>query len=236
MKKTVFTLNVNGYSPEITEMTFPLLKFWANKIGADFYIIKDRKFPNWPVTYEKLQIYELGQEMQNDWNIYVDADAVVHPEAFDWTMLVKKDTIAHNDVDMAFFRWRYNKYFLRDGRNWGAANWFTMASDWCIDVWKPLEMTPNEAFENIFPTLLELNGNVTRDHLIDDYALSYNIAKYGIKATTLVRLQEELKLPQKVGFYWHMYNISEADKITQMREIIGKLNLPDSIRYYGVKR
>ena len=58
-KKTIFTLNVDGYSPEITDITYPLIKRYAKHIDADLHIIKDRKFPDWPVTYEKLQIYEL---------------------------------------------------------------------------------------------------------------------------------------------------------------------------------
>lgn len=68
-KKTVFTLNVDGYAPEITALTYPLIEAYAEKIGADFHIISERKFPEWPVTYEKLQIFELAREMGNDWNI-----------------------------------------------------------------------------------------------------------------------------------------------------------------------
>ena len=45
VKKTVFTLSVNGYSPEITEITFPLMQLWADKIGADFHVIRDRIIP-----------------------------------------------------------------------------------------------------------------------------------------------------------------------------------------------
>ena len=83
IKKTLYTLNIGDYAPEIRALTFPLLRGWADKIGADFHVIEERKFPDWPIVYEKLQIYELGQG--NDWNIFADADTLVHPEMFDVT-------------------------------------------------------------------------------------------------------------------------------------------------------
>ena len=77
MKKTLFTLNVNKYSPEIVELTYPHLKAYAHKIGAEFVEITERKFKKMPVTYEKLQIFNLGKD--NDWNIFIDADAMIQP-------------------------------------------------------------------------------------------------------------------------------------------------------------
>ena len=109
----------NNYAPEITELTYPLIKHYAEKIGADFYTITERKFPNMPPVYEKMQIYDLGKKMENDWNIYIDSDALVHPDFFDVTNFIKKDTVVHNGADMANNRWRYDKYFIRDGRNIG---------------------------------------------------------------------------------------------------------------------
>src|SRR5882672_8362849 len=144
MKKTIFTLNVDGYSSEITELTYPLIKQYANKIGADFHIIKTRKYPEYPAVYEKMQIYDLGREMQNDWNIYIDSDALVHPDMFDVTEFLSKDTVCHNGTDMANNRWRYDRYFQRDKRHIGSCNWFTIASDWCLDLWHPLDIAYKE--------------------------------------------------------------------------------------------
>ena len=62
IKKCVFTLNVGGYATEITDLTYPLMKGWCAKIGADFHVITERKFSEWPITYEKFQIYELAKE------------------------------------------------------------------------------------------------------------------------------------------------------------------------------
>ncbi len=67
MKKILYTLNVpdadgNEYAPEIRKITYPFLKAWAYKIGAEFFEITERKFPEMPPVYEKFQIYELSKE------------------------------------------------------------------------------------------------------------------------------------------------------------------------------
>lgn len=231
-KKTVYTLNVNKYAPEITALTYPLMKYWANKIGADFHIITERKFPDWGVTYEKLQIYKLGQEAKNDWNIFIDSDALIHPETLDWTLYMNKDTIAHNGNDMANIRWRYDKYFRRDGRHFGSCNWYTIASDLCIDLWKPLELSHAEAVSNIFPTVNELNTVITPEHLIDDYALSRNIAMYGLKTTTLIQIQKDLGFPE-ANFSWHIYTSPIEEKLIEMKKTLENWKIPDRIMNYG---
>lgn len=210
-KKTLYTLDIDGYAPEITEITFPLLKRYAHKIRADFYIIGTRKHPDKPPVYEKLQIYDLGREMKNDWNIYIDADAVVHPDLFDVTEYIRKDTVLHNGCDMAGNRWRYCDYMRRDGRHIGSCNWFTVASDWCIDLWHPPDISYEDALENIFPIQDELNSVITRDHLIDDYLLSRNIARFGLKFKTLMKVQEEIG--DRGTYFWHEYTQPVQQKL-----------------------
>ena len=83
LKKTLYTLNIGNYGPEITALTYPYMRRYAEKIGADFFIITERKFPGWPVTFEKLQIYELSQQHANDWNIFCDGDCLIHPDLMD---------------------------------------------------------------------------------------------------------------------------------------------------------
>ena len=227
MKKVLYTLNVNGYSKEITAMTYPLMKRYADKIGADFTIINKRKFPGWPIPYEKLQIYELGKN--NDWNIYIDSDAVIHPDFFDVTMFLNKNTVMHRASDMAANRFRYDKYFLRDGRSIGSCNWFTIASDWCIDLWHPLDdMTLDQALENITPTNNELKTVITREHLIDDYVLSRNIAKFGLKFKTFLQLQVELGI-QSDTYFWHEYVCTTQQKVEMIRTILTKWKLDEYI-------
>jgi hypothetical protein len=225
LKKTVFTLNVDNYAPEITELTYPLIKRYADKIDADFFIINERKFPKFPVVYEKLQIYELAQQMENDWNIYIDSDTLVHPDLMDITNHLSKDTVLHNGMDLASNRWKYDRFFMRDGRNIGSCNWFTIASDWCIELWKPLDdLTLKEAVANISPIVSELNTIITPEHLIDDYTLSRNIAKYGLKFVTLINLLTRLGRAQD-DYLWHKYTISIEEKAVQMKETLRRWGL-----------
>ena len=228
MRKALYTLNVNGYAPEICALTYPLIKAYAKKIGAEHVEITERRFPGWPVVYEKLQIHRLAQENGADWHIYIDSDALVHPETPDWTCFLPRDTVAHNGVDMANIRWRYDEYFLRDGRNIGSCNWNTIASSWCLDLWRPLDdLTLEEALDRIHPTVGELNTVITKGHLIDDYTLSRNIARFGLKVKTLGQMEKELGFVDENGkvtsaFYWHAYVISVEEKVKQMREILDK--------------
>jgi hypothetical protein len=219
MKKVIWTLVVDDYPKEITALTFPLIQSWAMKIGAEFWVINTREFPGWPPVYEKLQIFKLGKE--NDWNIYIDADALIKPDLFDFTAMVPKDTVVFTGQDMSANRFRPDNYFMRDGRYIGACNWFTAASDLCIDLWHPLEdLTLEEAVANIYPTLGELGSQIIKpEHLIDDYILSRNIARYGLKHETIKRLQ--VKLGREMdAYFWHHYTVGVDEKVAQMKQVL----------------
>jgi hypothetical protein len=219
VKKTIYTLNVDNYSPEICKRTYPLIRAYAHKIGANFHIISERKFPEFNPVYEKLQIYELGKKHENDWNIYIDSDALVHPDMPDVTVMIPKDTVMHNAFDFAPLRWRYDDYFLRDGRNLGSCNWFAVASNICIDLWRPLDdLTHKEAVANIFPVHDEGMAGITPDHLIDDYTLSRNIARFGLKTASLKTILRSLGDP--CDCLWHEYLLSEKEKILNMDKVL----------------
>jgi hypothetical protein len=220
VKKTIFTLNIGGYAPEITAVTYPLIRRYAEKIGADFFIIDERRFPDWPVTYEKFQIFDLARQMGNDWNIYIDSDTLIHPDLMDITNHMTKDQVAHYDNDVAGNRWRYDECFLRDGRHIGSCNWFAVASDWCLDLWRPLDdISLEEALSNINPIVREENGLITRDHLIDDYVCSRNIARHGLKFTTVKKILHGFGYTLPGSFIWHMYNITEDQKLNGMEQL-----------------
>jgi hypothetical protein len=227
VSKTVWTLNIDDYAPELCAWTYPLLLNYADKIGADFRVITERKYPDWPVVYEKLQIRELGAD--NDWNIYIDSDALVHPDMYDLTEIVPKDTVLHNGRDLAGNRWRYDRFFRRDGRHIGSCNWFTIASDWCIDLWEPLEIPLEEALGNITLTHGEVaSGVMDRSHLIDDYTLSRNIAKYGLKFETMFDLKERLN--DAGDYLWHIYTDPIYDKVIKMFDVLIQWNIdPDDL-------
>lgn len=226
VKKTIFVLNVDNYAPEIREITYPFIKHYAHKCGADFFEIKERKYPGWPPVYEKFQIYELAQEMENDWNIYIDSDALIHPDLMDMTNHLSKDTVAHNGRDPASHRWKYDRYFKRDGRHIGSCNWFTIGSDWCIELWKPLDdLTLEGAVRNISPMVQEINTVVVAEHLIDDYTMSRNIAKYGLKFTTFGDVFKSLGYAASPGLLWHHYTIPIDEKVVRLKEVLKQWGL-----------
>lgn len=234
MKKIIFLLNIDNYAPKITTLTYPLIYYYANKIGAEVYIIKERKFPNFPPVYEKLQIYELARKFKCEWAIYIDSDALVSPDTIDFTHFLPKNCVAHNGCDFANVRWKYDNYFLRDGRNIGSCNWFTIASEWCFDLWEPLtDLTLEEALSNIYIVMEEENSKViTQDHLIDDYVLSRNIAKYSLHFTTIIQLNESLKVG---GGFWHDYIHPEEQKIHLMKQVLDDTwKVPKRIRDYEI--
>ena len=155
MKKAVFTLNVNNYSPEIRALTYPLMKFYAHRIGAEFREITTRKWPDWPVVYEKLQLHELAREY--DWSYFFDADTLVHPECIDFTWYLPDDCVAHNGADHAAIRFRYDEVFAKDTkRNIGTCGWCVMFPRKCIDLWKPTTRSLAEVLDCCYPTMGEL--------------------------------------------------------------------------------
>ncbi len=218
LKKTIYTLNFNNYNPEITKLTYPFMENYAKKIDADFVIIKKRKFPDAPMMYEKMQIYELGRD--NDWNIYLDSDCLVHPDLFDITEILPKDTVLNYGMDFANSRFKYDNYFRRDGRNIGCGNFLTVASDLCIDIWEPLnDITIPEAIKNIKMTHLEESLGHKPGYGIDDYAISRNIAKYGLKFKTFLDLLKEIERPTD-EYFFHNHLVPEKEKIELINKMI----------------
>src|ERR1700733_1320908 len=108
MKKIVITLNINDYQPAIRSLTFPLMKSYANKIGAEFAEITERKFPDWPIVMEKFQVADVARDY--DWSIFVDADALISPEFFDVTTHLSKDQVCFNGKDFSQIRSYSDKY------------------------------------------------------------------------------------------------------------------------------
>jgi hypothetical protein len=249
VKHVIFTLNIGDYAPELCAMTYPLMRLYAQKCGAEFKIITERKYPGWPIVYEKMQIYELGRPY--DLITFLDSDALIHPETPNWFDHLAPHTVAHNGTDPAFLRWRYDEYFRRDGRNIGSCNWNTWAPRDCIDLWTPLDIPFAEARENIFPVTSELvparaeakqcdkckftftepqivmdeNDDpvlmpqvMDRGHLIDDYTLSRNIARYGLKVETLIDLEKKIGM-EGSHFFYHNYTSTIEAKVLELRGV-----------------
>jgi hypothetical protein len=229
MSKTVYTLCVDNYTPEITALTFPLMRAYAAKIGADFQVITERKYPEMPITFEKFQVAEKAKERGDEWALFFDADTLIDPEMYDPTAVkgVGKETVMHNGNDFSAIRWRQDKYMMRDGRNIGSCTWCVIASDWTYeDLWMKPDIPLEEILGNIFITVGEHNsGHCKTEHLIDDYLLSRNIARYGLAFKTIAQLNAEKGMHGPNGqnvspWLWHLYTLPNDVKIRMMLAVL----------------
>lgn len=188
MKKLIVTMCMDNWEPDITSQTFSLMKFHATKIGADFKIIDQRKFPHLPLQCERFQIADLVDSY--DWIIQLDADLLMHPDMPDVTELLNKDTILISTWDWLTKRFKSDQYFRRDGRHISVPGFFTVTSDWMKDFWKmPEDLTIEECISKCTPVLHEFAGRqMGSDHIVYDYILSRNVAKYGLKVLSLQEL------------------------------------------------
>lgn len=217
MKKTLYTMNIGNYAPTIRALTYPLLRHWARKCGAELYEINARKWPDWPIPYETFQIYDLMRERGDDWAIWIDADALVNPETPDWTDYIPINTCAQNGHDPSPIRWQYDEYFRRDGRHISSCNWHAAVPADCRDFFRPLDdLTLEQALDRISVTIPEAKGTCQREHLISDYTVSRNIARFGLKYTNFNEIEKQIFPAGNTEFYWHGYTIPEGEKVDQM--------------------
>jgi hypothetical protein len=227
MRKTLYTLCVDNYAPEIQALTFPLMKHYAAKIGAEFVVITERKYPEMPITFEKFQVGEMALERGDEWAIFFDADTLIDPEMFDVTNHIGKQTVFHNGKDFNGIRWTWDRYMKRDGRGIGSCTWCVGASEWTVeDLWAKPNIPLEEILGNIHITVGEHNsGHCKTEHLIDDYLLSRNIARFGLAFTTIMEVCGNLGVKGPQGQFvspwlWHLYTISNEDKVRRMLAVL----------------
>jgi hypothetical protein len=170
MKKILHVVNINDFFPELFAYTFPTMKKYAERYDWEINLITKRKFPEWHINYEKMQVWEDGKDA--DMNLLVDADVLIHPKFPCVSGIVPEYYIGFNDNYHASRKFILNDYFRRDGRDVGIASNFVVSYKSTHDVWEPLkDITPEEGRKITF----------VREGDIDEYCLSHNMAKYGLK-------------------------------------------------------
>lgn len=218
MKKALVTLRVGDFLPRVWEFTRPYMEIWAQKIGAEFIVLDKRLLTvegdGKPLNYEKFQLRDIAPQF--DWTFFLDCDAWINPDTPDWSEMVNdKSVVLFNGIDNRLNRFRASHYSRRSGSRVGACTWNVICSDWTADLWMPPENF-EVACENITLQFCEArSGKCPRNHLIDDYQLSENIARFGLNVKTLVSICEEMKHPQH--YYQHIYNCDDYDKLKMMR-------------------
>ena len=182
MNKILHVLNINDFFPELFELTYPTIKAYADRTGFTINLITERKFPDYPINYEKMQVYKDGDGA--DYNMLCDADMLIHPHFPDVATIVKPENVAFNDnynISHKYYADRI-KYFVRDGRDVGIATNFVVTSSLTHDLWEPLPLTQEQISELAVPNDSEPDEwNRGWGHYADEFALSFNLAKYGMK-------------------------------------------------------
>lgn len=217
MKKTIYLLNIDNYSPEITAITYPLIEKYADKIKAEIVMITERKTPDVAPVYEKLQIYEMEKERQSDWIIYIDSDTLVHPDLYDITTFLPDKTIFQYGSDFSPIRFRPNDHMKRDARYIGTCNWFTIVPKKCLEFFNPdIGMDLEQIYRECYPTNAE-KFRFDRTHLIDDYILSTNLARHGFDYVTIKDLNAQY--PGSTGeWFYHDHSLSTEQKIEKLQK------------------
>ena len=125
-KKCVHTIAIDDWRPDVCAITLPNLKRYADSIGADFNVIREAKYQDYPRNYERLQVWKDGADY--DWNIVLDADTILHRDFEDPTEWMPKDHCGSLWTTDAKFYFEQCRHFERDGRNIGVADCFVVSS------------------------------------------------------------------------------------------------------------
>ena len=213
MKKAcVHVVAINNWFPELCALTLPLIQKWASNIGADFNLISEAKFEGFPPNYERFQIWEAGRDYY--WNINIDADFIIHPDMEDITdndpAVVRAEAIMLAD---AFFH--PNIYFLRDGRNIGMSDNFILSSYLTHDVWTPLDLPYEEAKQYC----------KLHDRQVSEFAVSLNIARFGLKCSGAVKDKSKTYHIQSTGLAFHSGRDIKEDILDLARSKIKEMGL-----------
>jgi hypothetical protein len=182
--KIVHVLYLNNYMPKLCALTLPTLEGYAKKIGADFNLITKRAFKEWPITYEKMQVYKDG--INADWNILLDADLIMHPDMPDITTFMNPTVIGCYTSFVRSIHFPENIYFKRHGGIVGIATNFVVTSRMTHDFWTPFK----EKASDIVPTL-------RNPHQTDEYCVSTNLARYNLKYTGVT-------FPETIGKFYNL--------------------------------
>lgn len=167
MTKCIHVVNIGNYFPELFRISIVTIEKFAKKIDSDLNVITKRKYNTWPVLTEKLQVYDYGKNY--DWNLLLDADILVHPDADDPFENFDPKEVGVKDSYHANQQLMMDESFLRDQRNVGLSSCVVATSKETHDLWKlPDDITKEQILNNI----------LQNRKIVDEYVISRNLAKY----------------------------------------------------------
>lgn len=115
MKNAVVTISIGEFHERLALTTHPQIRAYADKIGADFIVLKSTGLPI--ICYEKFQIRDLLDKY--DRVFYIDSDVIVSPETPNIFELVPREMMGFldesplgYDQDFIEFLREYGRKFL----------------------------------------------------------------------------------------------------------------------------
>ena len=233
MKKLLVTLNINDYDKEITNLTFPFMKEYAKNIGADFHIIKERKFTDFPLMLEEFQMYEFAETY--DWIIFLDGDCLINPKGVDLTTLVEEDRVLIAKFNSPTHHYHPDNIEGKYNLKYYAPFFFLVFHKNSKDCVKPYQ-NPYDYYEYInlksthpeMETYMKIRTHLSekeiKDTLIDEFLLTLNLHRYNIKTASLQEDFSELSI---------IAHISDARdvKIKHLKNSIKQIKSINNISY-----
>jgi len=186
----IHLLNVGNFFPELTELTLPTIEAFAKRIKADINIITERKYSDMNVLAEKIQVYDYGQDY--DQNMLLDLDVLIHPMCYNpFDVNIPDDYVAFKDNYHASVKFASDEYFKSDPRNVGISACCVFSTRTTHNLWKPIDDIALE----------QINNNILQDRkIIDEYTMSRNLAKYHIPYMAPYPM-DQYNLMLHLGFY-----------------------------------
>lgn len=204
MRVTLWTVRVGDYYPEFCDITTAHMRSYADRIGADFRVIHQRKFPDRKPNFEKFQVGICGND--SDYNILMDADILLPPDFPDLTEKVPVECVGAWTGYGAHYHFRNpDKYFLRDQRDLAIVTNMVVTTRLTHDAWE----FPKESEK-------ELERHCWNPWCTDEFVFSRNVAKYGLKHVNLLEAHE----PQPIHFELTTMKQQGRDPVKEARRII----------------
>lgn len=212
--KLIYVSYTNNYFPELFALTYPSIYAYSQRINADLIIDTRISCPEYHIHYEKLKIREFLQDY--DYAFLLDADILIHPKFPDFSGILRDDSwLSINDTYDFHSKFKPNSYTINDGRNVGMASNAIIVAKQNFRIFEDIDITPAEAKEVC----------LVRPGDIDEYVLSYNLAKY--------------KIPYH-GITWELWqryyfvHIGTGDRIESLRlakEVLANWKQRDGVEF-----
>jgi len=177
MRICVHVVNIGDYFPELFNITIKTVEYFCSRHKFHLNVITERKYPDYPLLAEKLQVYD----QDYDWNLLLDADILVHPDTYNPFNYFNPIEVGNKDDYRASTQLRLDKYFIRDNRDRGLSGCVLATSRLTHDLWEfPSDLTKDEILDNI----------LQERKIVDEYVVSRNLAKYGLKHRELFPIKD----------------------------------------------